>query len=79
MATRIKGYPQFERAMHRLQELSGFPEGSPEHREMQALEQALHDWEQGEGRAFDDESVWPEGPQQHFCSALSHGDPAVQR
>lgn len=77
MATRINSYPEFEQAMHRIQALLGFPEGSLEHREMRALERAVHEWEEGEGRMFDEASVWPEGPQQHYCSALSHGDPAV--
>lgn len=78
MAIEITSYAEFERAMHRAQELLGFPEGSLEHQELQELERAARSWREQGGVGLDGGAVWPEGPPQHFSSALTLGEPSVE-
>lgn len=79
MPMKITSYPEFDRAMHRMQELQGAPEGSPEHAELLSLESAVSSWEANDGNDLFEPIVWPDGPPQHYCSALTHGAPAVGR
>lgn len=79
MAIKITSYTEFDRAMHRAQELLGFPAGSAEHRELREMEKAARLWEERKGGGLEDGAVWPDGPQQHFSSALTHGAPALDR